>query len=659
MSFTKHRYEYKPQDVLPEANEWVNKGDYWEGYKKKGDDKEEDEEKEGKDHKEKEDDEKVLIGYAFLTNSLVKIPGYSGETINTLVGMDLKGNITGVKIVEHSEPIVLIGISEKEIHKFVSQYIGKNIKDRVIIGKVTDKEAVSVDAITGATVTAIAENATILEAGRVLGLKTGIISKRESRKVDMVDTFEPLSFEELAGQEAIKTFKIMPEDLGAKGEGPLMTLFFGILDPPSIGKNLVGERYYAVAKKRLDEEKGIALLYMGGAGSISFKGSGFARGGIFDRFSLEQGGNLFVLYDRDYINLTSLEAGPKTNEGGIFIIKDEAFDPTSPFKLQLTIPYRIDNQKKYATFIVNYELPQRFIKKVLPFWVERWKQVGREVGAFSAVLLLTFVVFSFRDRLSKRRNLPDWFKYPVALISIVFFGWYLKAQPSTTQILSFINSGIHGRDLLQVPLSEPFLTTFWIFIILGLLLWGRGYFCGWLCPYGVLLELSYRITEKFLPNSFKKKAHHLISKKANDRLIKIKYFILFAILALSFYNFVLAEIASEVEPFKTFILGFKRPWYYVLYMFLTILASTLIYRFFCRYLCPLGAALAIVSRVRRLPIKRYRFCTHCTICTRECEPLAISPEGKIDPKECLQCWNCVSNYYDTDRCPVLITGRGK
>ena len=52
----------------------------------------------------------ALLGFVLLTDDLVEIPAYSGQTINTLVGLDTAGTITGLRIVRHSEPIVLIGL---------------------------------------------------------------------------------------------------------------------------------------------------------------------------------------------------------------------------------------------------------------------------------------------------------------------------------------------------------------------------------------------------------------------------------------------------------------------------------------------------------------------------------------------------------------------
>ena len=75
-----------------------------------------------------------LLGYAYLTTDIIRIPAYSGHPINTLVGFDVDGRIVGIRIVEHQEPILLVGVSEERLHQFVSQYRGKSVFDHIVGG---------------------------------------------------------------------------------------------------------------------------------------------------------------------------------------------------------------------------------------------------------------------------------------------------------------------------------------------------------------------------------------------------------------------------------------------------------------------------------------------------------------------------------------------
>ena len=70
-----------------------------------------------------------------------------------------------------------------------------------------------------------------------------------------------------------------------------------------------------------------------------------------------------------------------------------------------------------------------------------------------------------------------------------------------------------------------------------------------------------------------------------------------------------------------------------------ILASVIVPRFYCRYACPLGAALAIASIISPKRIQRVEQCDHCLVCQQKCPTGAI--EGpEIDFKECVRCNVC-------------------
>jgi NosR/NirI family nitrous oxide reductase transcriptional regulator len=99
-----------------------------------------------------------------------------------------------------------------------------------------------------------------------------------------------------------------------------------------------------------------------------------------------------------------------------------------------------------------------------------------------------------------------------------------------------------------------------------------------------------------------------------------------------------------------------RDWPFVLFAVLLLVAGLFIERFYCRYLCPLGAALAIPGRVRVNDwLKRYRDCgSPCHRCANECMVQAIHPDGHIDPNECLYCLHCQELYYDDQNCSVMI-----
>ncbi len=143
----------------------------------------------------------------------------------------------------------------------------------------------------------------------------------------------------------------------------------------------------------------------------------------------------------------------------------------------------------------------------------------------------------------------------------------------------------------------------------------------------------------------------------HERLWAVKYMIFLGLFGLSLYSLTVAEHYAEVEPFKTaIIMKFQRGWPYVLFAVALLTAGLFIERFYCRYLCPLGAALAIPARLRMFDwLKRYKECGNpCSRCEKECMVGAIHPEGHINPNECLNCLHCQVLYQSDDKCPVCI-----
>ena len=122
----------------------------------------------------------------------------------------------------------------------------------------------------------------------------------------------------------------------------------------------------------------------------------------------------------------------------------------------------------------------------------------------------------------------------------------------------------------------------------------------------------------------------------------------------------IALIGAEIEPFKTaIILAFDRSWPFVLYAVALLAVGLFIERFFCRYICPLGAALAIPARLRMFEwLKRRWQCgLQCNICADQCPVQAIHPDGKINPNECTYCLKCQVIYNDDLVCPPLAEKR--
>jgi polyferredoxin len=210
-----------------------------------------------------------------------------------------------------------------------------------------------------------------------------------------------------------------------------------------------------------------------------------------------------------------------------------------------------------------------------------------------------------------------------------------------------------GGDL-SFFMNDPMTVILWVFVAVTLLVWGRGTFCGWLCPFGALQELISVVAKAIGIRQRR-------LRTALDAKLKwIKYGVLGVILGSLYVSPSFAELAVEVEPFKTAIsMYFVRDWPYIAWAVFCLTLGVVVYRGYCRYICPLGAALAAVNFLQRWSwIPRREACgTPCQTCRHRCEYQAIDKTGDINYAECFQCLDCVSIYQDDEKCLPLIQHR--
>lgn len=194
----------------------------------------------------------------------------------------------------------------------------------------------------------------------------------------------------------------------------------------------------------------------------------------------------------------------------------------------------------------------------------------------------------------------------------------------------------------------------WSFVAVTIILWGRGVYCGWLCPFGALQELAFQLAKKLRVPSWE------FPQVVHDRLVAIKYIVVILLFGASMGSLELAVRYAEIEPFKTAItLRFMREWWYVGFAVALVLVSCVIRKFYCRYLCPLGAALTFPARFRIFSwLRRRKECGRpCQTCAKECEVRAIGPTGEINDTECHYCLDCQITYWNDRKCPPLVEKR--
>lgn len=644
------------------------------------------------------------VGYVYITSDIVNTRGYSSYPIDIMVGLDNQGSIVGAKLLEHHEPIVLIGIKESKIENFINGYIGKSyIKNPPKPGA-----APPVDIVSGATVTlmVVGDSITrsVIAVGRhYLSSDNKILEKAKEQRVINPDINENLNWQELLSTKAVTRLNVTIADVNqafeqtgkksaiAKPEtgdpdDTFIDIYTAQVSVPSIGKNLLGEAEWHYLKDRLKPGQQAILVFANG--TYSFKGSGYVRGGIFDRIEVIQEEQSFHFTDLQHQRLADLMAqgAPDFKEIALFVVAEDAvFDPVQPWRLQLLIQRVINvKEKVFTTFSLNYQLPEQFtelvpnsdidaeptqldqgqisvqqqqadIENAPPLWQQIWSAKTGQIITLVIALIILIAVFFFQDTLSANEVFYQRFRIIYLIFTLFWIGWYASAQLSVVNVLTFTAS-FRSDFSWGYFLMDPMVFILWVATATSILFWNRGAFCGWLCPFGALQELTNKLARFFHVPQIK------VSYGVNTRLVALKYVIFLVLFGVSFYEIGLAEKLAEVEPFKTaIILKFIRDWPFVVFAVLLLVAGLFIERFYCRYLCPLGAALAIPARLRIFNwLKRYKMCGNpCQLCAVECPVQVIAPDGDINPNECIQCLNCQMLYHNDKRCPHLLQKKAK
>jgi polyferredoxin len=267
---------------------------------------------------------------------------------------------------------------------------------------------------------------------------------------------------------------------------------------------------------------------------------------------------------------------------------------------------------------------------------ETWTEILRP-QALDLTLLSAFIVFALVSFFQKSRRL----KY-VALIAAVGYMGFVKSS------LVSISDVFRLTDLSLPPFRYSLAWyLFSGFVVVSTVLWGRLY-CGRICAYGALTQLI----DAVVPARLRVEIPAPIERRA----AWIKYGLLAGVLAYYLVTHDLASPVQYVEPFWMFTLfGTPAMWFGLA----ALLTATLFVRnLYCRFLCPVGAALGILSRLTVFRIKRWSECNTCRICEKTCEWGAIRGP-KIVTTECVRCDDCERLYLDQKKCPHWIILRRK
>ena len=646
--------------------------------------------------------EENLLGYLFITKDITSSKGYSSQVFDIVVGLRLDGKLAGAKVIDHLEPIIGMYTPDGELvlPLFTAQYKGLDIRMPIKVNLLRTEGPGSIDGISSATVSAVLFNGAILRAARTIALAKGM--RLSDEPVVNIVSFEESKFNKLIKDGSVGRLTLTLEDLKKLGMNhPKITNRTGVADiyryrsvfkgntpvaaeqkevkkgykdtdrnlvidlyvapviTPTIGRNLLGDKWYDIFIAGRDPKE--TTLMVASLGRYPIDGEPHIASGPFKRMAIIQGNNRFQLSKEHFRNLGFLhgEDKPFFAEAGIYRIPPEAgIDQVKPWKFELIIESNENetNQKFYIDYSMNpkYIIQPDGLDELAdnndPIWYAAWESQKINLSLLLFTLVILTIALWKMDKLVKHNFIWKTFRYLFLAWVLIWLGLYAGGQVTIISILTWLTAPIFYPSW-DVLLSDPILVSLMVFVIVSFVFWGRGVFCGWLCPFGALQELIAKVAKALKVSQIK------ISYKWHNRLWPIKYFLLLGLIAISFYSMASVNIASEIEPFKTAIsMKFNREWYFVIYAVLLLSIGLFVERFFCRFICPLGAFMAIGGRLRILqPLKRRKECgTPCQLCSNECPINAIKPSGEIIMDECFYCLDCQSLYTDEHKCPPLV-----
>ena len=239
----------------------------------------------------------------------------------------------------------------------------------------------------------------------------------------------------------------------------------------------------------------------------------------------------------------------------------------------------------------------------------RWAPVIR------LVLLLALVLYAFFSKSGRVQGVT-------LAVTLVYLGFFDGGFLSVSHIASgfAVGPGFYLRDMAMLLMV--------VFTVVTTLLWGRV-FCGFLCPFGALQDLITRIVPRRLQRRLPQRIH--------DRALYLKYGILLLIVGLAATPAHIG-VYQYFEPFGTVFYMSTSPLLWSIAGGFLV-ASAVVPRFYCRYACPLGAALGVASLLAVFRIRRVEQCAPCKVCQTACPTGAIRG-SEIDFKECVRCNVC-------------------
>ncbi len=637
-----------------------------------------------------------LHAQVYESSDIEPVRGYGGKPVNLLIALSPDGRFLDVRLLAHSEPIFRSESGTAELSDFARQYEGITIRHTVQVlspkaQRTVDDSVAAFHGVLRGTVSAMAIDRTILESaiqvassrlaftseGQGAAPKAGAAKRTSRRGPD--DRYARMGWNQLVDAGLVRQVAITHADLQQRfrgtpagrldSEGMLrpwaraIDAWFVVAGLPHAGRNLLDEDTWQRVRALRERGHQVLMVLDGGRYPV-VDAAGAGNRGV--TISLRQDGRPITLEPlaiNPGLRMSGSRSGvSRDSQARLYqTAAGQALDPLRPFSIDLAAFRRASDVEagEPARFTLEYWLqdgdrwrPQR----EEPPWLKIWQQRAVDLWVLGGALVLLTAALLMQTRLTASNRMLQVFRITWLVFTLGFIGWYAQGQLTIVNATSLIAALAAGEDA-EFLLSDPMAIVLWAFVGITLFVWGRGTFCGWLCPFGALQELV-SVAGRALGIRPRR-----LSMVWDHRLKQVKYGVLAVLLVAAAAASPAVDTMVEVEPFKTAIsLTFARSWPYVLWALVCIGSTLIVYRSFCRYLCPLGAGLAVLGRVRlwRWIPRRSECGTPCQTCRHRCAYQAIEPAGRITYAECFQCLDCVAIHQDDQRCmPLVRTARGR
>ncbi len=628
----------------------------------------------------------ALHVYVFETIDIEPVAGYGGKPINILVMMNKAGKYLDIRLLSHNEPIFQEKSRNQLLADFAAQYKDLTMQHQIQVltpkaKREFDDQKATLHGVSAGTVSAMAMDRTIMEAAAQVAyarLDDPNTKARAAEPKGRDDVYERMGFNQLVVAKLVQPVSRTNREVQARFAGTAaegqdaearlqpngQTLDMMVMLPglPQVGRNVLDAPGWR--EVRALREAGIGVIGILDSSRYPLVGSQDFPGGRVTRLVALQDGKRFDVKALPYSHGLRM-SGQRSGVGSgaqmrLFAMASGAgFDLAKPVTLEFNLSRakaeagQLLVEQQWTHPIIIPDLSKWQPVRETPTWWRIWEQ--RKVDLVLLLMglgVLTAALVAQRWISATAKRLTT-YRVAYLVFTLGFVGWWAQGQLTIVNLTALAGAWRDGQSG-EFLLNDPMAIVLWAFVGVTLLVWGRGTFCGWLCPFGAFQELLNTLAKllRIKPQQFRRKI---------DAALKwFKYLVLGAIATSVAVASPWTDKLVEIEPFKTSIsMGFQREWPYVVWALACLGLSLLVYRGYCRYICPLGAALAIMGKLRLWKwIPRRAECgTPCQSCRHGCGYQAIAPSGKIDYDECFQCLDCVTDYQDDQRCLPLIRER--